>query len=209
MKTLLKICGITSLDDACMAIDEGADMLGFNFFRESPRYIDPKTAAGIIEHLPSVAMCVGLLVRPTLADALEAVATSGVRFLQIYDPVDIPDYSALPVPVIHARRIGDGTPFSAQMHGAAMLLIDTHSKSALGGTGKTFDWDLIPASFPRERLALAGGITVDNIAEALERVNPGVIDVASGAESAPGRKDRMKMRRLSIAILKHNLNTLT
>lgn len=206
MKTLLKICGITSLDDAQMAVDEGADMLGFNFFRESPRFIEPNAAADIIGRLPSTAMSVALLVRPNLRDALEAINTGRARFLQIYDPVDIPDYSALPVPVIHARRIGDEAPFSAHMHGAAMLLIDTHSKTALGGTGKTFDWSLVPASFPRERLALAGGITVDNVSEALERVNPGVIDVASGAETAPGLKDRMKIRKLSIAILKHNLN---
>ena len=119
-----------------------------------------------------------------------------VNALQFYEPQDIHDFHDFPIPIIYCIRLQDGEMLKIPENGAAMILLDTYSKSEYGGTGKRFDWAKITNTIPRERLILAGGIDTDNVDEALRMVNPAVVDVASGAEIEPGKKDEKKMAEL-------------
>lgn len=203
--TKLKICGITTEADAWLCLDCGVDILGFNFFPQSERYLQPETARKIIRDLPFGVISVGILVKPTAETIENTLETSRVNALQIYQPVNIPDYRCLPVPIIDAFRIQTVQDFAnlPERH-AKMILLDNFSKTNFGGSGKAFDWGIIPADFPRERLVLAGGITPRNISAALERVHPAIIDVASGGETIPGKKDPQKVKALMESICNHN-----
>ncbi|MEJ2053751.1 MAG: phosphoribosylanthranilate isomerase [Calditrichaceae bacterium] len=189
MYSRLKICGITSLDDALITLEIGAHWLGFNFYPESPRYVEPNTAAEIIEEIKGLVHCVGILVKPTLNEAKAVISRTQIDRIQIYDPQGFNDLSQLGIPSIIGYQVKSSGTEAYDMMGADMILLDGYSKSLSGGTGKTFNWDLIPEDIPREELVLAGGITPENIGEALRKVNPAVIDVASGSEKAPGVKD--------------------
>ena len=196
MPTKLKICGITNFDDAFACAELGVNFLGFNFFPESSRFISSEKAATIIRKLPPKIKSVGILVRPMLNEVIDIINESGVGWIQIIEPKDFSDFTKIPIPVIISQRIKYSVSQSFELNGAQMILLDTYSAQKLGGSGKTFDWSMIPANIPREKLILAGGITPDNVKSAIERVNPAVIDVASGAELSPGIKDMKKVRRL-------------
>ena len=196
MYSRLKICGITNLDDALITLEIGAHWLGFNFYSKSPRYIDPSKAATIIEELKGLVHCVGIMVRPTLKEVQETIKKTDVDRIQIYQPQDFNDLSRLDVPAVICYQVNPDQPMEYDFMGADMILLDSYSKSLAGGTGKTFNWSLIPESIPREKLILAGGITTENISEALRTVNPSVIDVASGSEKEPGIKDYKKIKDL-------------
>ncbi len=200
MSTRLKICGITNQQDAIACTELGVDLLGFNFYSGSPRFISFKDARFIIQEIPTTTQSVGILVRPRLVGVLEAIEQSGVEVVQIFKPQDFSDFSQIPVPVIIVKRIEDTASDNYELNGATMILLDTYTPGKLGGSGKVFDWSLIPDSIPRERLVLAGGITPDNVKDALDQVRPAVIDVANGAESAPGKKDMEKVKQLLNAI---------
>jgi phosphoribosylanthranilate isomerase len=196
MYSRLKICGITNLDDALITLEIGAHWLGFNFYPESPRYIDPGEASKIIEEIMGLVHCVGILVRPTFEQAEDVIRKSQVDGVQIYEPQGFNDLSKLSVPAIIAYQFDPDRKEPYDLMGAEMILLDSKSDNALGGTGKTFDWSMIPKDIPRDKLILAGGINPDNIGEALRKVKPAVIDVASGSESAPGKKDYQKIKYL-------------
>lgn len=200
MSTQLKICGITNQDDAKACYDLGVDFLGFNFFPESKRYIDYKKAASIIQFLPSDISSVGLLVRPKKNDVFNIIHKTGVQWIQIIEPQDFSDVSSFPVSVIISKRIKDSDRGTFKLNGAKMILLDSYTPNELGGSGKRFDWSLIPDQIPRDKLILAGGITPENVKAALDQVKPAVIDVASGAEIAPGIKDLDKVRKLVEAV---------
>ena len=205
MFTHLKICGITRLQDALQAADLGVSFLGFNFFKESKRYISPEKAAGIINRLPPTTHTVGILVKPTLEICQKIVNRTGVDFLQIYDPLDFDDFGLLPVPAIQALRIKDAKNVNFREANARYVLVDAFDEQEYGGTGRQWNWQKLSSEIPREKLILAGGIKPDNILEALNAVNPAVIDVASGAEKIPGKKDLRKMKALQKAVLIFNL----
>ena len=196
MKTRIKICGITNLQDAQAAVNCGVDILGFNFYKASPRYINPEATRAIIRQLPFYMSTVGILVQPRKDEMLQIAQESLVNALQVYEPQDIHDFHDFPIPIIYCIRLQDGEMLKIPENGAAMILLDTYSKSEYGGTGKRFDWAKITDTIPRERLILAGGIDTDNVEEALRIVNPAVVDVASGAEIEPGKKDEKKMAEL-------------
>ncbi len=196
MSTRLKICGITSLNDAIACADLGVDYLGFNFFSGSQRYIYPQRARSIVQNLSQKTKSVAILVRPKLSEVMDIIKQTGVDLVQIIEPLDFKDFYQIPVPVIITKRINEDNSEDYHLNGASMILLDTYTKNELGGSGKTFDWSLIPESIPRERLVLAGGITTLNVEEALIKVKPAVIDVASGAEIKPGIKDFEKVKRL-------------
>lgn len=202
LRTRLKICGVTNLADALSACRCGADMLGFNFYLKSPRYIEPKDARKIIEQLPFYIQAIGILVRPTRREMDSIRQESGVHALQVYEPQGVSRFDDFSFPVIYAVRVGDTEKPYWPDNGAGMLLIDTFSSSLYGGTGRRFDWSKIDPAIPRDRLILAGGITTANIVEAIHQVGPAVIDVASGAEKAPGKKDKKKIDELVRAIRK-------
>ena len=200
MSTRLKICGITNRQDAAACVDLGVDLLGFNFYSGSPRFISFENSHAIIQEILSSTKSVGILVRPKQTDVIQAISQSGVDMVQLIEPEDFSDFSEIPVPVIIVKRIAESISQNFELNGAAMILLDTYSPGELGGSGKAFDWLLIPDSISRDRLVLAGGITPENVKDALDKVKPAVIDVASGAESTPGKKDLEKVKRLIEAV---------
>ena len=205
MMVKVKVCGITNLEDALSALAAGADALGFNFYRRSPRYIAPEDARRIISELPPAAvLCVGVFVNEdSAATVARMAAESGVGALQLHGE-ESPEYCAElgAHRVIKALRVGeDFAPERATVYCADSILLDAFSKSARGGTGETFDWEL--ARRTREvvaRLYLAGGLTVENVGDAIAAVGPYAVDVCSGVERAPGRKDSLRMRAFVSAV---------
>ncbi|NOX87761.1 MAG: phosphoribosylanthranilate isomerase [Calditrichaeota bacterium] len=206
--THLKICGITNFEDAEQIAGIGVSFLGFNFYPESKRFIEPEQAAEIISRVHFPVRSVGILVKPTLTECLDLIRQTGVDMLQIYDPLDFDDFGDIPVPVIAARRLKTDEDFFYENKGERFVLLDAFSDSEYGGTGKTLDWRTLSSLIPKERLFLAGGITPDNIFEALKITQPAVIDVASGAEVFPGKKDLRKVLSLQRAILALNYQRL-
>lgn len=204
MQCKLKICGITCLEDALTAAALGVDWLGFNFYPESLRYIAPEAAAKIITELPDRIHSVGILVKPRFCDVEKIVQISHVQRVQIYEPQDFSDLSRFSVPAIMCYRVNESRPQDINWQLADMVLLDCFSSHSYGGFGKAFDWTTIPANLPREKLILAGGITSDNIQQALETVHPAVIDVATGAEISPGRKDPVKIATLLMIVREYN-----
>lgn len=189
MKTCVKICGITRAEDAHAAADLGADYLGFIFVKESPRFIDPDRARAIVEtfaasgrHSPRF---VGVFRNASREDVERTVERARVDFVQLHGE----ETYVMDVPTIRAFRVTDALPDATTA--ADFVMFDSG-----GGTGRTFDWSLL-ASYPRTKpFFLAGGITPDNVADAVARVQPFAIDLAGGVESAPGIKDHGKLRNL-------------
>ena len=201
----VKVCGITNLEDARSAIEAGADALGFNFYRRSPRYIAPEEARKIILELSPVAvLCVGVFVNEeSAATVARKSSASGVAAVQLHGD-ESPEYCAelSEHRIIKALRVGkDFAPERAAAYRAESILLDAYSAHARGGTGETFDWEL--ARRTREvvaQLYLAGGLTVENVAEAIAAVRPYAVDVCSGVELAPGRKDALRVREFVSAV---------
>lgn len=191
----VKICGITNLEDALMAIDAGADALGFVFFKESPRHVFPEQAAAIIRHLPPFVQIVGLFVNESIATVNELVDQCGLDVVQLHGD-ETPDFcAAVRRRVIKAFRIKNITCLEPMKDfRAAAFLLDAWSPTAHGGTGRTFNWEVATCAAQSNRIILAGGLTVDNVAAAIAQVRPYGVDVSSGVESAPGQKDAEKVR---------------
>lgn len=197
--TLVKVCGITNVEDALAALDAGADMLGFNFYARSPRYITPAAALKIIERLPEGVTCVGVFVNePAPADVERIAREARLGAVQLHGD-ETPEYCQRlrGLTTIKALRVGaDYTPESAADYDTDAVLLDAYVVGERGGTGHTFDWAL--ATLTRERvprLFLAGGLNPDNVASAVAAVRPYAVDVCSGVETSPGRKSPQLMRR--------------
>ncbi|HMN02772.1 phosphoribosylanthranilate isomerase [Geobacter anodireducens] len=191
----VKICGITSLEDALVAVEAGADALGFVFHDESPRHVTPEQAAGIIAGLPPFIQTVGLFVNRPLAFVNDTAARCRLDLVQLHgdEPPEFCD--AVERRVIKAFRVKDITSLDPIRHyRVAAHLLDAYSPKAYGGTGLTFNWDIAAAAKAFGPLILAGGLTPDNVREAVETVKPYAVDVSGGVESAPGRKDAARVR---------------
>ena len=208
MVARLKICGITRLEDALLCAELGVDLLGFNFISESPRYIRPEQAAAVIAQLPATVQAVGLVYRPAATDARALLQETGVAFLQVYQPRGSFLQSLPDVPVIFAQAFGEEPVQAPPLRKRDMLLLDAGVPGKLGGTGQSFAWQKIPREIDRRRLVLAGGIRPENIGRALREVHPAVVDVATGAERAPGVKDPEKVRALVEELLRYNLEQI-
>jgi phosphoribosylanthranilate isomerase len=200
----VKVCGITNLGDALAAVGAGADALGFNFYARSPRYVAPVEARRIVAELPSSVLCVGVFVNEDSAATVERMAgESGVAAVQLHGD-EPPEYCAAfgGREVIKALRVGkDFAPGQAAAYPVGSILLDAYNARARGGTGETFDWTL--ARQTREvvaRLYLAGGLTPENVAGAIAAVRPYAVDVCSGVELAPGRKDATRVRAFVAAV---------
>jgi phosphoribosylanthranilate isomerase len=195
----LKICGITSLEDALAAIDCGAEYLGFNFYPRSPRYIAPEAARRIIERIPGEIITVGIFVNePQPKNVIEIMTESRLAIAQLHGDEDA-DYCGRvgAQRVIKAIRVNEDFDLrSIFKWPSAAILLDAFDKNLYGGTGKTANWDIARNAAAIARVFLAGGLSPDNIAEAIRAVQPFAVDVNSGVECAPGRKDRDKLRRL-------------
>jgi phosphoribosylanthranilate isomerase len=199
MAVKLKVCGVTSLEDALASIDCGAEYLGFNFYPKSPRYIAPSAARDIIERLPDDVISVGVFVNePRPEDVDEILRVSGARLAQLHGD-ESPDYCASvgAERVIKALRAGDD--FDARRvldYPASAVLLDAFDAKLYGGTGRKANWAVAREAAELTQVFLAGGLSPENIIEAIRAVEPFAVDVNSGVESAPGRKDANKLRRL-------------
>jgi len=187
----------------------GVDMLGFNFFPGSPRFVTMHTAREIIDELPIWMEAIAILVRPTIEQVQDVIRKSKVDAVQIYQPIEFTDFSFIDIPVFAAFSIKELEQINFYHYKESdMLLLDNSTAKILGGTGKTFDWRQIPPDIPKDKLILAGGINDQNIDQALKQVQPAIIDVASGAESSPAKKDKNKVHKLVQQVLYHNMNQL-
>lgn len=190
----VKICGITNLEDALMAVHAGADALGFVFCETSPRHVSPGQAAGIIRHLPPFIQTVGLFVNASDAAVNETADACGLDIIQLHGE-ESPDFCAgIRRRVIKALRVRDAASLEPMAsYRVSAFLLDAWSPSAHGGTGLTFNWDIAADAARRGSIVLAGGLTPDNVADAIGQVRPCGVDVSSGVESAPGVKDAARV----------------
>jgi len=203
MPTRIKVCGITRLEDALLAVELGADALGFNFYRPSPRYIAPETARHIIGRLPPFVTPVGVYANETDMDHVTAIAAeAGVGAIQLHGP-QFPELAGPPAGYSLIRAVAVGEDFTAESLAAfqanAFLLDALHPRLS-GGTGKPFDWELARDARRYGDIILAGGLNPGNVGRAIQEVRPYAVDVASGVESAPGQKDPALLRAFFAAV---------
>jgi phosphoribosylanthranilate isomerase len=191
----VKVCGITNLDDALAAVDAGAAGIGFNFYTRSPRYVPPAVAGEIVARLPRSVCSVGVFVDETRGAVAAIASRAKLGALQFHgnEPPEI--CHAWPQKVIKAIRVRDrDAVMQARAYDVDFILADAYVEGQLGGTGRRVALHLLEG-LDRRRLILAGGLTVDTVAEAVRAVRPFAVDVASGVEAAPGEKDWKLMRR--------------
>ncbi|HVA94526.1 MAG TPA: phosphoribosylanthranilate isomerase [Candidatus Dormibacteraeota bacterium] len=204
MLTRVKICGITTWADARLSVDLGASALGFNFYPASPRAISPADAWNIIRRLPPFVEAAGVFVDwpPLVVDALaRALRLGSVQLHGGESPREVAEL-AQSHRVIKAIRVRSGFRVAslARYRAADALLLDGFARGLHGGTGRTLDWKLARAARAYGRIILAGGLTPENIAEAIRVAGPYAVDVASGVERRPGRKDPARLRALFAAV---------
>jgi phosphoribosylanthranilate isomerase len=194
----VKICGITSLEDAKAAIEMGADMLGFNFYPKSPRFVEPEDAAEIINQLPAFVDTVGVFVNPTLEEVKKQISDGRLNWVQLHGD-ETPEFcrslaSLSHIKTMKAIRVKDATSIElAETYFTDAILLDAFDPKRYGGTGVAFNWNIIGNM--NKRVFLAGGINPENVRKAIELGVYG-IDVCSGIESTPGKKDLAKMKKL-------------
>jgi phosphoribosylanthranilate isomerase len=193
----VKVCGITSYADAEMALDCGVDALGFNFIPRSPRYVRPEDARRIIRRLPPFVTAVGLFVNVDQPDRVAGTARrAGVQAIQLHGD-ETPEYCRALKDwlLIKALRIGPGgIAEKLEDYEVQAFLLDAKDDAFFGGTGKSFDWRLAKDIQRIRPIILAGGLRSDNVREAIRAVQPYGVDVCSGVESAPGKKDPDKLK---------------
>jgi phosphoribosylanthranilate isomerase len=204
MPTRVKICGITAWDDARLCVDLGASALGFNFYPSSPRAISPADAWSIIRRLPPFVEAVGVFVNwpPLAVDGLARALRLGSVQLHGAEPPAEVDELFRKHRVIKAIRVKAGFRAASlsRYRAADAILLDGFVRGLHGGTGRTVDWKLARAARRYGRVILAGGLTPENVAEAIRVAQPYAVDVASGVEARPGRKDPGRLRALFAAI---------
>lgn len=199
MTPRVKICGITTAEDAAAAVDAGADALGFVFYRKSPRCVEPLVVRSIVAGLPPFVVPVGVFVNEDEKVVRDHMDTCGLALAQLHGNESAAYCEALGRPVVKALALKDRASLLAlaEYKGRAQVrafLLDAFSPDAHGGTGRTVDWSLAAELAASLTIILAGGLTPDNVATAVKAVNPYAVDVSSGVESGPGRKDHQKLR---------------
>ena len=209
MPTRIKVCGITRLEDALLAVELGASALGFNFYRPSPRYIAPGAARSMIEHLPPLVVAVGVYADETEMDHVTAIAReAGVGAIQLHGPrYPEPAGQSAGYPLIRAVAVGED--FKAEKLSAFQVnafLLDAFHPNLSGGTGRPFDWELARKASRYGTIILAGGLNPENVGRAIREVRPFAVDVASGVESAAGQKDPALLRAFFAAVAEADRN---
>ena len=202
MQTKVKICGLTSVADGLAAAEAGADMIGLMFYDKSPRHISLATAVEISRALPPFVLRVGVFVNPDEAFVARAMGECGLNLLQFHGD-ETPDFcTQFGLMSLKAFRIRDAESLKElPRFQTDAYLLDAFSPEARGGTGGKFNWDLaVEAQKFGKPIFLAGGLTPENVADAVRRVKPFAVDVSSGVESAPGKKDTAKVRTFVQAV---------
>ena len=197
--TKVKICGITNLEDALVSAKFGADALGFNFYEQSPRYIEPEKAREIIEQLPAKVLKVGVFVNETLNKIVETARIAKLDALQLHGE-ETPEFARQlkaksNLEIIKVFRVsGEFKPEDVLRYEVDAILLDAYSPKEHGGTGETFDWEItkkVQEIFPK--MYLAGGVSADNVGSAIRTYKPLAIDACSNLETKKGKKDRIKV----------------
>ena len=195
MKTAVKICGVTRIEDAIKAAHHGAHAIGLVFYEPSPRYVDPDTAARIVRALPPFVTPVGLFVDAPAEEVRRISRKAGIQLIQFHGS-ETPELCAgVGLPWMKAVRVRPGVDllqYARDFESAQALLLDAYQEGLHGGTGATFDWALIPPSLPLP-IVLSGGLNPDNVRDAVRAVRPWAVDVSSGVEASKGIKDEAKI----------------
>jgi phosphoribosylanthranilate isomerase len=203
----VKICGVRSQEEALAAIDCGADALGFNFWSKSARFIEPEEARGIIQRLPVFTQCVGVFVNEDPLRLRQIIDETKINVVQLHGDEE-PEFCEQigGVKLIKAFRVGEAFNIEElKRFPAAAFLLDSKVKGEYGGTGKRFDWRIAVEAKSIAPIILAGGITIANVAEAIDYVRPFAVDVCSGVEAEPGKKDLQKLREFMLEVDRANL----
>jgi len=195
----IKICGITNQIDALHAVDAGADALGFVFYKKSPRHVSPKVVKSIVANLPPFVLPVGVFVNEEAQVVRDIMDECGLALAQIHGDETADYCESLGRPVVRGIRLRDRNTLMAmaEYKGRARVrgfVLDAFSEAAYGGTGKTADWTLAKEAAQSFSFLLAGGLTPDNVQEAIQKVQPYGVDVSSGVEARPGKKDPAKIQ---------------
>lgn len=201
----VKVCGITNLEDAAASVEYGADAIGLVFV-PSPRRITPAQARNIVNHLPPSVLKVGVFADHGIAEVKDIMDQCDLDFAQLHGS-ESPGYcAALGTRAIKAFRVRDESILQSigQYHTCAYLL-DSYSPDTGGGSGRTFNWDIAVRAKEFGKIILSGGLTPSNVAEAISKVRPAGVDVSSGVESRPGKKDHSKLHAFIDAVKGENL----
>jgi phosphoribosylanthranilate isomerase len=207
-RTRVKICGITRVEDALSAIHAGADAIGLVFYAQSPRFVTIEQAQKIVAAMPPFVSVVGLFVNAKQTEIETVLSKVRLDILQFHgdesaqnceqvcEQINLPYYKA-----IRVKPDTNLLQYEIEFKGAKALLLDAHSDVAFGGTGQTFDWNLIPKNLTKP-VILAGGLTAENVALAIQQVRPYAVDVSGGVEASKGIKDAAKIAAFMQAVAK-------
>lgn len=197
MRTRVKICGITSQEDALHVVNAGADAIGLVFYAPSPRAVTLEQAKKITEAVPAFVTVVGLFVNAEKAEIEKIIAEVGIDLIQFHGDESAEFCRQFNRPYIKAVRVKPDTnlvQYAQEFFDAKALLLDAYAEGVPGGTGKSFDWDLIPKKLAKP-IILAGGLNAENVAQAIHAVQPYAVDVSGGVEICKGVKDAQKIQQ--------------
>lgn len=198
--TVVKICGITNLADALAAVDAGADALGFNFYRPSPRYISPPDARKIIDQLPGSVLKVGVFVNEGLHSVVRTVAEAELSAVQLHGD-ETPEYCRELAETYVIKAFGAGDNLHLEDYNVDAIMLDTKDDLLHGGTGRTFDWSIAQRTNETvPKLFLAGGLSPENVADAIKTVHPYAVDACSSLEERLGKKNHATLRAFVKAV---------
>ncbi len=195
LRTRVKICGITRVEDALSAIEQGADAIGLVFYEQSPRNVSIQQAKEIVKQVPAFVSIVGLFVNAKTEFIQQVISEAGLDLLQFHGDETPEECAFYSIPYIKAIRVKNDTnlvQYAKEFSAAKGLLLDTYAEGIAGGTGQVFDWSLIPPTLEKP-VILAGGLNAENVAEAIKQVKPYAVDISGGVESAKGIKDAAKI----------------
>ncbi len=195
MRTRVKICGITRVEDALCAVQHGADAIGLVFYPPSPRNVSVAQAIEIVQKIPAFVSVVGLFVNADINDIKKVLSNVSLDLLQFHGDETPEDCNQFGLPYLKAIRVKPDTNLlqcAQDFEDAKALLLDTYTEGIAGGTGQVFDWNLIPKSLTKP-VILAGGLNAHNVAQAIKQVKPYAVDVSGGVEVSKGIKDAVKV----------------
>jgi phosphoribosylanthranilate isomerase len=200
--TRVKVCGVTRSDDAALAADLGASAIGMIFWPDSPRCLDVSRAREIVAAVPPFVSAVGVFVDQPIDEVAAIADAVGLSAIQLHGREDADRYAAVGRRLIKAVGVRDGTAEAEAMAvpACATVLLDAHDPVRRGGTGRAIDWTVAATIARRRPVILSGGLNPENVQTALRAVSPYAVDVSSGVESAPGRKDARKLRAFFAAV---------
>jgi phosphoribosylanthranilate isomerase len=207
--TVVKICGITNLDDALAAADAGADALGFNFYPRSPRYISPANAREIINQLPQSILKVGVFVNEELQSVFRILTQARVSAVQLHGD-ESPDYCSEITATYVIKAFGARDDLDVSKYKVDAIMLDTKDDRLHGGTGRVFDWSIAQRAHvsvgSMAKLFLAGGLSPENVARAIATVKPYAVDACSSLEETPGKKNHERVRAFINAVRNSTLD---